>query len=110
MKKINQILFGIAVVAIAMSTSAFKGTGHKLTEGQFRFYNISGVIDDTNPSNFVYQDNGSGECTEDLEKECSAVWTVELPGTDVAPEPGDNPNDFSSFSYDGDTDLGDSHQ
>jgi hypothetical protein len=110
MNKIQKMIMSFAAVAMIVGFSAFKLSEKKLAPGQFRFYNISGAIGNTNPANFVYQDNTSAQCTEDLERECSALWTVDLPGSTTTPSPGDKPNSFASPVYNGSTDLGDSHQ
>lgn len=110
MNNIKKMILGFAAVAMIVSFSAFKSSENKLAPGQFRFYNISGVKDDATPSNFVYQDNSTSECTLDPDQECTALWTVDLPVGITQPSPGDNPNDFSSYDYDGGTTLGESNQ
>jgi len=110
MNKIQKMIMSFAAVAMIVSFSAFKSGEKKLAPGQFRFYNISGVANSTNPANFVYQDNSTLQCTVAPELECTAVWTVDLPGTDTAPSPGDRPIDFTSRTYDGDVTTGDSNE
>lgn len=110
MNKIKRMIVGFAAVALIIGGSAFKSSEKKLAPGQFRFYNISGTLNSTNPANFVYQDNSSTLCTTDPDQECTALWTVDLPGSALAPNPGDKPNDFSSYDYDGEVTIGESNQ
>lgn len=103
---VGAILLGVAVIGSAfIQKSEDKPVEKKETKTtitqQFRFYNLSGATGSMDPNNFEYVPASPENCQEDLSKECSALWTVELPIGATAPSPGDKPNDFASYTHDG---------
>lgn len=100
MHNTKKIAIALMVGAMAIGFSAFKNVAKKTQLSTFRYYSTSGTVGDTNPADYVYQDNGTDLCTSSS-KECSAEWT-----TTNAPSPGQTPTQAGSPTYAGNTSLG----
>jgi hypothetical protein len=100
MTNIKKTALSLLVGAMAIGFSAFINAPKKSQLTTARYYNTSGIVGDTNPAHFVYQDNGTDLCITSA-KECSAEWT-----TNNAPAPGQTPAQAGSPNYAGNTSLG----
>jgi len=100
MKNLHKLVLGLLVSAMAIGFSAFTNARpHKKGVSQTNYYFCtSGIVGDTNPAHYVYDENGT--CTLSS-KQCQALWT-----TNSAPVQGDSPTASGSPVYAGDAQSG----
>ena len=91
MKNFKQIAFGLLLGAMVVGFSAFTNSSKKLKSTPYEFYNISGAIGSTNPSNFIYEGGDDSQCQPGTSTECTAEWNVNNP-----PSNGDKPSTVGS--------------
>lgn len=68
----KKVFFGLLVAGVALAGSAFTNANH-LAAGDYQFYNKSGIIHDTDPTQYVYR---TTKLCSDQGDVCSEVWNI----------------------------------
>lgn len=91
MKNFQKLALGLMIGVMAIGFSAFTNANSKIVTASARYYNVTGDPLNHAASNFIYAADNGLNCSNNPDKECSAIWN-----TTNAPTLGQSPVDAGS--------------